>query len=220
MKSLSFLKKNKGFIFFVFVFISFRWSLADQYYVPTGSMEPTIHVGDLILTHKSAYDLKIPFTPFVVKKMADPQRGEIVVFYNQKENLTMVKRLIGMPGDHIEIRDGFVAINGIPFEGSADGLLKIEDPFLEEIFYQEKIGNSLATIKRLPHRINGTEMDFIVPEGKYFMMGDNRDNSLDSRSWGFIERKDIKGRAFAVLYNISIDGGLYSEFDRVGKRLN
>ncbi|HWU42713.1 MAG TPA: signal peptidase I, partial [Bdellovibrio sp.] len=105
------LNKNKGFLCGIFILLAMRWSFADQYRVPTGSMEPTIHVGDHIGTNKMAYDLKIPFTEKSLIKTGDPQRGDIVVFiWPGDEKTVFVKRLIGLPGDHLQISDGFVTI--------------------------------------------------------------------------------------------------------------
>lgn len=205
MKILNSFKRNLSFLFFVLGLFAFRWSLADQYQVPSGSMEPTIEVGDRILVNKMAYDLKIPFTPFVVKSVGEPQRGDIIVFDNPKNGVCMVKRLIALPGDHVMIKDGFVSINGEWMPGTSEGLKELEKSLQDEMFYSEFVGSHKVQIKRTASLFRAHSFEFTVPVGKYFAMGDNRDNSLDSRSWGFLSREDLKGRAWGVFYNLSFN---------------
>ncbi len=222
MKLLVSFRRNTPFFVMILGLFAFRWSLADQYMIPTGSMEPTIHVGDRIFVNKSAYALKLPFTQIVLKEMGSPERGDIIVFDNPANGICMVKRLIGLPGDQINIQGGFVFVNGKAFDGSSEGLAQIQNEKATEVFYQEKIGTHEVLIKRLPLRLNSENFSFVVPAHKYFMMGDNRDNSLDSRAWGFLEKKDMKGRALAVFYNLNFDEHFVprAELTRTGHILN
>ncbi|MGZ3768576.1 MAG: signal peptidase I [Bdellovibrio sp.] len=200
MKIINFFKKNRGFLLGILVLLAFRWSLADQYRVPTGSMEPNIQVGDHIAVNKMAYDLKIPFTDLAVESLSNPQRGDIVVFIWPGDNSTIfVKRLIGLPGDHIQIQNGFLTING-------QQLARIDfDQNQNRVSYHEKIGDHDFEVQRFPQWIKNENIDITVPEGSYFFMGDNRDNSFDSRAWGFVKRSALKGKALGVLWNIRFD---------------
>jgi signal peptidase I len=204
-KFLELLKKNLSFAVFVLCLLAFRWSFADQYLVPSGSMEPTIEVGDRIFVSKAAYHLKVPFTNFIAVKTAEPLRGDIVVFSQPKTGVCMVKRLIGLPGDHIQIDDGFISVNGQPLMGTEEGEDLFRSAVADEITYLEQVGEHRAVIKRTHSMSRPHRFDFVVPEDQYFMMGDNRDNSLDSRSWGLIQRADIRGRAIGVLANFHLD---------------
>jgi len=184
--------ENKRFLLTIFILLVVRSSLADQYLVPSGSMEPTIAIGDRIFVNKLAYDLQIPFTGVSVSKLGDPKRGDIVVFTNPKNGIRMVKRLVGLPGDELKIKDGFVQING------EDLNQKIS---FNEYGYVEKNGEQEYFVKRHPiRRLKGVQ-SMQVPEGHYFMMGDNRDNSSDSRAWGFVPRKNLIGKANSVLFS-------------------
>ena len=209
MSVKSFFKKNRSTFVMILILFSVRWSLADQYRVPTGSMEPTVHVGDHIAVNKMAYDLKVPFTNYVLLKTGEPKRGDIVVFkFPVDETQTYVKRLIGLPGDHLVINDGQVSINGQPIE--IVGSKNSESYF--EIWKHHEV-----EIKRsFDHRTSG-HYEIEVPENMYFFMGDNRDNSYDSRFWGFVPRKNLKGQAHFVLWNVSLNGFMpHSELTRFG----
>jgi signal peptidase I len=214
------IKRNAGFFFCLMLIFIVRGTFADQNYVPSGSMEPTIHVGDAILVNKMAYDLKIPLTGTVIKPLGEPQRGDIIVFFNPQNQMRMVKRLIGLPGDHLKIEDGFVWINGQPLAGDAAGQVAYNEAPTDEMVYLETVGHHRATIKRTHtlFRPGATELD--IPQGQYFAMGDNRDNSFDSRGWGLIPRANIQGKAVGVIYNVSWNPLPNIELERFATRLN
>ena len=190
--TINYFRDQKGFLLFVLVLLVFRSSFADQYLVPSGSMQPTIEIGDRIYVNKMAYDLQIPFTDISLVKVKTPSRGDIVVFKNPRNNINMVKRLIGLPGDQIEIMDGYVRVNGQELSGSS---------YLDELSYTERTGEVEYTIKRQTYRRLLGKHNTIVPEGHYFMMGDNRDNSSDSRVWGVVPHKNLLGKAKAIIYS-------------------
>lgn len=219
---MEFIKRHRSFLVFAICLFAFRWSLADQYHVPTGSMEPTIHVGDRIVVNKAAYQLRLPFTTVSIATISEPNRGDVIVFDNPINGICMVKRIVGLPGDTIEIKNGFVAINGTPLSGTFDGIERLtqnQDEY--EVYYRERIGDKDVKIKRLPHQLNRAELHLIVPAGHYFAMGDNRDNSADSRSWGFIRKQDLKGRALGVFFNVNWTSNFIPTFDwrRIGIKL-
>lgn len=184
-----------------------RSSLADWNDVPTGSMKPTILEGDRLWVNKLAYDLKVPFTTWHVADWGNPQRGDIVVFFSPHDGKRLVKRVIGLPGDTVELRNNSLVINGQPVEYQPIG-----DELLRDLASSDRAGRVFAS-EQLPgqsHAVAGTPAapamrsfaPVRVPEGNYFMMGDNRDDSFDSRYWGPVARKEIVGRATAVVMSV------------------
>ena len=191
---------------------SIRSSLADWNDVPSGSMRPTILEGDRIFVNKLAYDLKVPFTTCHLAEWSNPQRGDIVVFFSPHDGKRLVKRIVGLPGDTIELRNNALVLNGQPVEYQP-----IAEELLRDIPTADRTGRVFAS-EKLPgqsHAVTGNPAapamrSFLpqrVPEGQYFMMGDNRDDSFDSRSWGTVDRKQIVGRASTVV--ISLDRNNY-----------
>ena len=185
------------------VVFSIRSSLADWSDVPTGSMKPTILEGDRVFVNKLAYDLKVPFTTRHIAEWSSPQRGDIVVFFSPRDGQRLVKRVVGVPGDTIELRNNGLVLNGKPVEYQpiAEELLRdVAAPDrASSVFAVEQLANhrhAVAAIPSLPAMRNYGP--YLVPEGHYFMMGDNRDNSFDSRYFGSVERKRIVGQATAV----------------------
>ncbi|HMP82140.1 MAG TPA: signal peptidase I [Verrucomicrobiota bacterium] len=189
------------------VLFSVRSSLADWNDVPSGSMRPTIIEGDRIFVNKLAYDLKVPFTTWRIAEWGNPQRGDIVVFFSPHDGRRMVKRVIGLPGDTIEMRDNALVINGTPVEYQP-----IAGELLSHIPAGEREGRIFAT-EKLPgqtHAVGGypaapvprTFTPIVVPQGEYFMLGDNRDDSFDSRFWGTVKRDKIVGCATAVVVSL------------------
>src|SRR5262245_20952614 len=169
------------------VLFSVRSSLADWNDVPTGSMQPTIVEGDRVWVNKLAYDLKVPFTTWHLAEWDNPRRGDIVVFFSPHDCERLVKRVIGLPGDRLELRDGRLILNGTVVE-------YIESrPATADVSGQELPSRrQLEMLPQHPHRVQTipavTAMrDFgpvTVPSDHFFMMGDNRDNSFDSRYFG------------------------------------
>lgn len=181
----------------------FKSAIADWNWVPTGSMKPTILEGDLVLVNKLAFDLKVPFTLGRLATWNDPQRGDIVVFFSPHDGVRLVKRVVAAPGDTLEMRENVLFLNGTPMDYETLG----KQPFAKEIYEdaQAVVANERGVdgahlVMSFPTR--GALRSFppmTVPPGKYFMMGDSRDNSFDSRYFGFVERKQIVGRSSRVL---------------------
>lgn len=197
----------KPILIILAVLIPFRSAVADWNDVPTGSMKPTILEGDRVVVNKLAYDLKVPLTTHRIATWDDPQRGDVVVLFSPMDGRRLVKRVIGLPGDLIEIRDGILFVNDesasyeeIDFE-QFDGF----DPAEAQgsSFYEERLGDDTHPV--MTH-IRSNDRYFgpaLVPDGHYFVMGDNRDNSADSRRIGMIERERIIGKVVAVTFSLN-----------------
>jgi signal peptidase I len=189
------IKENGAFILFVLILFASRSSFADWYQVPTGSMLPTIVEGDRIFVDKMAYRLEVPFTDIEIMQTGQPKRGDIVVFNSEKAGNRLVKRLIGVPGDRIAMGDNKLIINGehIVYEDNENALHKTE--------YLGDVAHFVQFMPVAEARDNFAEV--IVPEGHYLVLGDNRNNSADSRYYGFVPAIEIQGKANKVL--ISLD---------------
>lgn len=205
--------------FIVFVIIPVKSSLADWNWVPTGSMNPTILEGDLVYVDKLAYDLRIPLTFYRLAKWSDPQRGDIAICFSPEDKTRLVKRIIALPGDTIEMKRNVLFINGQSLTYT-----KIEFRCAEQLPSQWKNRAILATedLKGYEHLVMSIPSiqamrDFgpvTIPQGSYFVMGDNRDMSRDSRYFGFVERKAIVGKAKAVIVSFDITDKYQPRFGR------
>jgi len=185
------------------VLFAVRSSLADWNDVPSGSMKPTILEGDRVFVNKLAYDLKVPFTTWHIAEWSNPRRGDIVVFFSPHDGQRLVKRVIGLPGDTIELRHNVLVLNGEPvnYKPIAEELLRDVAPAdrASHLFAAEQLSGQSHAVAAYPMvRALRDFGPYQVPEGRYFMMGDNRDDSFDSRYYGCVERKQIVGRATCV----------------------
>ena len=189
------------------VIFAVRSSLADWNDVPTGSMKPTILEGDRVFVNKLAYDLKVPFTTWHVAEWANPKRGDIVVFYSPKDGTRLIKRAVGLPGDVIELRNEQLIINGDPVDyASLNPAISGQLPEVEQqhsVFATERLPEHTHAVMAIPNLPAKRSFGPVtVPAGRYFMMGDNRDNSFDSRYFGMVERKRIVGKATDVVMSL------------------
>ena len=194
-------REYRGFAVFIVLMLIFRSALADWNVVPTGSMKPTILEGDRILVNKLAYDFRIPLTHISLHKFADPRRGDIVVFDSRAADTRLVKRVIGLPGDIVEMKDNRLTINGIAarysgIDHEADAIFAIESyPGMSHPIELARTGVSRFS----------TFGPVTVPKDRYLVLGDNRDNSADSRFYGFIPREEIVGNAKTVVLSLNYD---------------
>lgn len=189
------------------VLFSIRSSLADWNDVPTGSMKPTLIEGDRIFVNKLAYDLKVPFTTWHLAEWGNPQRGDIVVFFSPHDGKRLVKRVIGLPGDTVEMRNEQLLLNGEPVTYTP-----LDASISAAVAEPERSASEFATeqLPSRPHAVMATPVlpatrsfgPVTVPAGEYFTLGDNRDNSFDSRFWGCVPRSQIVGRASAVVVSL------------------
>ncbi|WP_114238570.1 signal peptidase I [Dyella sp. C9] len=201
---LGLIARNKGFITFMLCMVMFRSAIADWNVVPTGSMQPTIRIGDRIMVDKAAYDIRLPFTHIALLHRADPQRGDIVVLDSDAAGERLVKRVIGVPGDRIALLDDQLFINGQPANYRPIAVQGIRDDRENPARYAiESVGPLHHAVRLLAAQ--GSSRDFgpvIVPAGKYLLLGDDRDNSADSRYYGFFPREEITGRATRVAVSL------------------
>ena len=151
------------------VILAARSSLADHYIVPSGSMEPTLEVGDRLVVNKLAYDLRVPFTQVSLIRFGEPVRGDVAVFPSPEGPQILVKRVVAVPGDQVEVRGGKLWLNGQVAEGEA-----------ERVNLTYGGGPELGPVT--------------LPEGRYLVLGDNRGNSHDGRMFGLVERERFLGR--------------------------
>lgn len=179
----------------VFLLRSF---LYEPFQIPSGSMIPTLEVGDFILVNKFAYGVRLPVIGSKVIPVNDPERGEVMVFIPPHDSRYFIKRVIGLPGDMILIENNQVYVNGEPLNREfVTNQVAIQRMMFS--LYEETIGDHTHLIRvAQPATQYGQHFEYRVPEGYYFMMGDNRDNSLDSRAWGPVPEENIVGKAVAI----------------------
>lgn len=191
-----------------------RSFMFEPFRIPSGSMRPTLYEGDFILVNKYSWGVKLPITRTTIFKNGSPLRGDVLVFKNNGQDT--IKRVIGLPGDKVEVKRGLVYINGKLMKQTAvDNQILQEGHFEYKIYTEELPDRSHLIQKVYPQYLHGSGKTYIVPEGKYFVMGDNRDNSSDSRMWGFVDESDIIGKAFLIW--MSWDWDNYSiRFNRIG----
>jgi signal peptidase I len=197
---------SRSFFPILLIVLILRSFLAEPFRIPSGSMRPTLLEGDFIVVNKYVYGLRLPVSGTKIVTMNDPKRGDVIVFKHTENNesIDMIKRVVGLPGDHIEYKDQTIYINGEA----------VKKEFLSD---KEDIGptGTKTLVKEYKEQLGSVTHDLFVqdsshytpvypfkdvkvPPGSYFVMGDNRDNSRDSRVWGFVKDEDIQGRAFGI----------------------
>ncbi len=210
-----------GYSLFVALIIatSFKSAIADWNIVPTGSMKPTIIEGDRIFVNKLAYDLKLPYTTWHISEWGSPQRGDIVVFYSPANGMRLVKRVVGIPGDSITMQNNQLTINGEKIE--YEPIKSNNDPLcMDANQYIEDLCGTRHPVMTIPQRPSLRSFGPVtIPEGKYFMMGDNRDNSADSRYFGFVDRSQVVGQATAIVISLDIKNQNQPRWDRFFTKL-
>jgi len=213
---------NKGFIAFMFGMFLFRSAVADWYIVPSSSMYPTLLIGDHVLANRLAYDVKLPFTDVIVKHNADPKRGDIVTFSSPADGKRLVKRLVAVPGDVVEMRDEKLVINGQPLNYTelTAAVNLTPEYYGKQIAMNENLLGKTHAIIEMPERSAIRNFGPVtVPEGQYLMLGDNRDNSADSRYIGFVKRELITAQVTRVLYSLDEKNYYLPRTDRLGSAL-
>ena len=202
---------SKSFFPVIFLVFFIRSFIAEPFKIPSGSMMPTLLAGDFILVSKFSYGIRVPILNYTMIEVDKPKRGDVFVFhYPPKPSIDYIKRVVGLPGDVIEYKSKTLYINN----------KKIEQTFVDKYPYvmneihhieakefKEALGNVNHSI--LIHDLPGENFKFEVPQGHYLAFGDNRDNSADSRVWGFVPEHNLVGRAFFIWFN-------FGELKRIG----
>jgi signal peptidase I len=213
----------RSVLLIVVLITSFRSAIADWNDVPTGSMKPTIFEGDRIVVNKLAYDLKIPFTTRRVVAWDDPQRGDIVVLYSPVDGKRLVKRVVGIPGDTVAMVDDRLIVNHriVSYAPPDAGLVAGHTAGMEgRIIASERLGEAPhAVMITRGRRCMPSFAPVVVPEATYFVMGDNRDESYDSRYFGPVARDQIVGRATLVAASVDPGRNFIPRWERFLHRL-
>ena len=207
-------------ILFVFVLRSF---VIEPFRIPSGSMLPGLHIGDFILVNKFKYGIRLPVVNMKVLPIDSPERGDVIVFrYPQNPKLNFIKRVIGLPGDKLSYVDKKLTINGEPVETQDDGRYA----YVQDKLKGTSSGQLVETIDDDHHLIILDDQGFTrnleevnVPAGHYFVMGDNRDHSNDSRYWGFVPEGNVVGEAFFIWFSWKSASGGGVEWGRIGNAI-
>ena len=205
---------------FLIVMIAFRSAIADWNQVPTGSMKPTILDGDRVVVNKLAYRLRFPLTNWELLRWSAPARGDIITFYSPLDNELLIKRVIGIPGDRIALANNALIVNG-----KASKYSRIDHEVITSLdrfqkarhrFFYEHIEQSKHPVMVQPGTATAyNSFDPItVPPGKFLVLGDNRDNSKDSRVFGLVSADQVMGRAVAIAFSMNYDNYYLPRSDR------
>jgi len=223
VKHKSFYKEwIEPFLIAAVVALFIRQFVVEAFKIPSGSMIPTLDIGDHLLVNKFIYGPRMPFTDIRIFTWKEPKRGEIIVFkYPENESKNFIKRVVGLPGDKIEIKKGILFINDQPVQVIAQGVYKEKEQADGPSYYEKPrlLEEQLGIVKHnILYLRDQSGYDFapkLVPAESVFVMGDNRDNSQDSRVWGFVKFEKILGRALIIYW--SWDGGdRWVRWERIG----
>ena len=202
---------SKSFFPVIFLVFFIRSFIAEPFKIPSGSMMPTLLAGDFILVNKFSYGIRVPILNYTMIEVSQPKRGDVFVFhYPPKPSIDYIKRVVGLPGDVIEYKSKTLFINGKKMEQTfVDKYPYIMNEIhrIEAKEFKEALGEVTHSI--LIHDLPSDDFKFEVPQGHYLAFGDNRDNSADSRVWGFVPEHNLVGRAFFIWFN-------FGEFKRIG----
>lgn len=212
---------SRSFFPILLIVLVLRSFVAEPFRIPSGSMMPTLLVGDFIMVNKFSYAVRLPVTRTKILDTGAPERGEVAVFkYPRNPAEDYIKRVVGLPGDEIEFRDRVLYVNGEPqpaeevgtFDGEGSGAV-----MSGATLFEENMGD--RTYNTLMREDRPTaDGRVVVPEGHYFMVGDNRDNSNDSRSWGFVSEELLVGRALFIWLHWDYNGS-HMDFSRIGQAI-
>jgi signal peptidase I len=206
------------------IVLVFRSFLFEPFKIPSGSMIPTLLVGDFIVVNKFSYGIRLPVLNKKIISIGEPERGDVVVFrYPIDPGVNFIKRAVGLPGDTVTYRDKQIYVNGERVETSDGGRFESSDvkcstPNVDAALFYEQLGDINHEVL-LHGRSPGRNGQWVVPEGHYFMMGDNRDRSNDSREWGFVPEENLLGRAVGIWLNFDFEKGC-ADLSRVGNGIH
>lgn len=217
------LRSNRGFLLFLLGFVFVRTAIADWNPIPSGSMRPTLLEGDVVLVNRVAYDFKLPLTDRSLARLGEPRRGDIVTFTSPADGMRLIKRIVALPGDVVEMRAGRLFVNG---EAAvyADAL-PVAEPVasgftVDAVRAREQLLGTQHAVQFLPGAV--ARRDFaaaVVPADHLFMLGDNRDASADSRYFGMVPRHLLIGRAHRIVVSADITGAWWPRWERFAQPL-
>jgi len=216
-----YIEYSKSFFPILLIVLILRSFVAEPFRIPSGSMMPTLVVGDFILVNKYIYGIRLPVSKTKLFDVNHPNRGDVAVFrYPQNPSDDYIKRIVGLPGDHIAYYNKSLYVNGGKvthkkvgqYEGKGSG-----KNMNGALVLKEELDKVTHDILIKPDRLS-VEGEFVVPEGEYFVLGDNRDSSNDSRYWGFVPESNLVGKAFLIWMNWDWQGNVF-DYHRIGKRI-
>lgn len=216
------LRHNKGFIAFLFLFGIFRTAVADWNPIPSGSMRPNLLEGDVVFVNRLAFNLKVPLTDIIVTRTGEPKRGDVVTFSSPADSTRLIKRIVALPGDVVEMHGDQLVINGEPasYAPLAEVTERVRGQDTPAQRLREASGASVHTIQLMPALPSRRDFAAVtVPPDQFLMLGDNRDNSGDSRYFGFVPRALLIGRAERVLVSADLDNHWRPRTERFGQKL-
>lgn len=194
---------------------SFRSAVADWNDVPSGSMRPTVLEGERVFVNRAAYDLKVPFTTWRVAQWSDPSRGDIVVLYSPHDGRRLLKRVVGIPGDRVEMKANQLIVNGTTASYRSALAPDGDSEVLHETLFNRE---HLMEVSSAQSSVSSFG-PVVVPAKQYMVMGDNRDNSFDSRFFGFVPRSEILGRVTRIVASVDPERHFRPRFERFMKAL-
>ena len=197
-----FWKENSQFFFLLCSIVFFKSAIADLSSISGASMQPTLLDGDKVWVNKLAYDVKIPFTEISLAELSDPQRGDVIIIDSSRAGKRLVKRIVGLPGDTIYMQNNALVING---EAANYEVLEREDEALIILEELPDHPHQAQVARGFINRANRSYGPTVVPDDQYFVLGDNRDTSADSRVYSFIPREEIIGRSSSVVFSLDSD---------------
>lgn len=217
------MRANKGLLMFVMLFGIFRTAIADWNPIPSGSMRPNLLEGDVVFVNRLAFDLKLPLTDIILTHLGEPQRGDVATFSSPQDQTRLIKRIVALPGDTVEMRQDRLFINGQGAEYTNLG--SVVEPVdaahqLLSLQLNETAAGGTRRIQLLPQLV--ARRDFaamVVPPDRFLMLGDNRNNSVDSRYIGLVPRELLIGRAERILVSADIKGNWLPRAERFGMPL-
>lgn len=218
----AFVRANKGFLMFMLLFGVFRTAVADWNPIPSGSMRPNLLEGDVVFVNRLAYNVKLPLTDVVIARTGEPQRGDVVTFASPQDGTRLIKRVLALPGDRVEMRSERLVINGVESQYSVEELVRESTPqgSMDALRMDEVVDGRRHRIQVLPQRLVVRDFGPVtVPQDAYLMLGDNRDNSADSRYIGFVPRHLLIGRAERILVSADYQGNWMPRTERFGMSL-
>jgi signal peptidase I len=216
-------RANKGFLLFILLFGVFRTAIADWNPIPSGSMRPNLLEGDVVFVNRLAFDLKLPLTNVVLANLGQPRHGDVVTFFSPTDGTRLIKRVIALPGDVVEMRGGRLVINGqsaayAPLGQAPEAIAPGVDT--TAYTFDETIAKHQHSIQLMPQYASARDFGpIVIPADRFMMLGDNRDNSADSRVIGLVPRELLIGRAERVLVSADILGNWKPRTERFGKDL-